>query len=249
MIFDGLGRLLVAEDTVGNRLVRRSGTSFASVEVLAIQYDGKSLNGPNDVDRAANGGVYFTDPNYRNRNNQAEAVYYINPTGTLYQVITGLNRPNGVAISPDGTNLYVGAWTDNKIMLYDLDPNGLPINGRKFTDISGPDGLCFDAAGNLYAAASNGVWVFDVTTRSQIGTLPLGTSATNVTFSSVDPDLLYITSGNGGLYSMRLNVVPEPGTLAILLAGAVPLMLWKRRRRHHFTYRILSRASRSMPEG
>jgi len=78
--------------------------------VLCHEFDGKPLDGPNDVWVMPNGGIYLTDPfygrswwNYRQRPQDSEQVYYLGPDHKeLKRVTTALTKPNGIVGSPAG---------------------------------------------------------------------------------------------------------------------------------------------------
>jgi hypothetical protein len=110
---DRQGRLLTCE-----HLTRRvTRTEYdGSITVLADRFDGKRLNSPNDIVCARDGSIWFTDPTFgihgywEGEPAQQElphAVYRIAPDGHLQQVLTDLDGPNGLAFSPDETQLYV----------------------------------------------------------------------------------------------------------------------------------------------
>ena len=125
--------------------------------VLASEYNGKSLNAPNDAVVHPNGDIWFTDPGYgglmdyegRNANNgsvqpyQKEAVYRIEAsTGRLNQVTTEIFKPNGLCFSPDLKKLYVadtGAshYKDAKkeIKVWDVVDEKSLANGRRFASM------------------------------------------------------------------------------------------------------------------
>jgi gluconolactonase len=92
------------------------------VTVLADGYNGKSLNGPNDVIVHPNGDIWFTDPGYGGLMNyegvrvntgsvqpfQKEAIYRIDSkSGKLNKVADQIHKPNGLCFSPDYKKLYV----------------------------------------------------------------------------------------------------------------------------------------------
>ena len=62
MYFDANGNLLACAD---EKTELWSITSDGKHTVLAKEYEGKSLNGPNDVWQRPQGGLYFTDPFYK----------------------------------------------------------------------------------------------------------------------------------------------------------------------------------------
>ena len=82
--------------------------------MVVKDYQGKLLNGPNDVWIRPGGGLYFTDPHYkrpywkRGPKEMDECVYYLAPDHkTLTRVIDDLKQPNGIIGTPDGKLLYV----------------------------------------------------------------------------------------------------------------------------------------------
>ena len=77
-----------------------------------------------------------------------------------------LNRPNGLAFSPDFKVLYVNNSdaAKNLVMRYDVAADGTLGNGKVFADLTSKveglaDGLKVDAKGNVYTTGPAGVWV------------------------------------------------------------------------------------------
>ena len=231
LAFDQQGRLLACEGAGrgGNRRVTRTELD-GRITVLADSYMGKRLNSPNDLDIDAKGYIYFTDPRYGDRSDMEldkEGVYRIDPSGKLVRVIDDLERPNGIAVSPDQRTLYV---VDNnpilhgsrKIYAFNLEPDGSVENRRviyDFGDSRGGDGMCLDSGGNLYIAAGlntpappaeggpakGGIYVMSPAGK-QIDFIAIPEDAvTNCTFGDPDLKTLYITAGKT-LFRIRLNV-------------------------------------------
>ena len=111
LIFDPAGRLIAAEgaNTGGGRrisITERDGT----VRTLADRYQGKRFNSPNDVAVDRQGRVYFSDPRHvgsEPRGLDFEAVFRVDPDGTVTRLETTAHKPNGLAVSPDGKTLCV----------------------------------------------------------------------------------------------------------------------------------------------
>ena len=83
---------------------------------LAKRYDGKKFNKPNDLWIDLKGGVYFSDPNYGNKelSQDGKHVYYIQPGGgDVKRVADGFKTPNGLVGTPDGATLYIADIGDN----------------------------------------------------------------------------------------------------------------------------------------
>jgi gluconolactonase len=145
------GNLIVC-DMMGHRVVEMT-TKGEVVKVIADKYDGKQIDGPNDVITDAKGGVYFTDPQFTmepTKFQPGRAVYYVSPTDGKVTRLTKPNEfamPNGIVLSPDGKTLYINncyddeSWypvkseKDNYIWAYDVNPDGTISNGRQFAKL------------------------------------------------------------------------------------------------------------------
>ncbi len=134
--------------------------------MLAERYQGKRLNGPNDLTIDAQDRIYFTDRPGMNPapdKKGVNAVYRIDPDRTIAQILAEpeIERPNGIVISPDDKTLYlieanIAEGGARMIRAYDLQPDGTVTNMRVFYNFypgrSG-DGMTVDSEGNLYVAA------------------------------------------------------------------------------------------------
>jgi gluconolactonase len=224
--FDADGRLLACEG--GARRVTRT-ESNGAVTVLAERYEGKRLNSPNDLAVDARGRIYFTDPRYGKRDGlelDKESVYRIDPDLKIARIIADVERPNGIAVSPDQQTLYL---VDNnpsrggarKVYAYNLRADG-SIGARRvlhdFGTGRGGDGMCLDSDGNAYVTAGlnggfsqeqdssvkAGVYIFSPEGKS-LGFIPVPEdSVTNCTFGGPELKTLFITAGTG-LWRIGLN--------------------------------------------
>src|SRR6185369_16793164 len=130
--FNANGQIIACERD-RRQMALRSASNVATVQqVLATNWQGVAFNGPNDVVVDASGGMYFTDPDYENRQSVAEATYYLSSSGVLTRVVTGIVRPNGIVLSPNGKTLYLAAWSAKLIRAYDVTSPGVLANGRNF---------------------------------------------------------------------------------------------------------------------
>jgi gluconolactonase len=208
MMFDANGNLIACADE-HNQLW--SIAPDKSVTVLVTNFEGKYLNGPNDVWVAPNGGMYISDPFYKrnwwDHTTMAltnEEVFYLSPDRkSLVRVTDDLKKPNGITGTPDGKNLFVSDIQANQTWRYDIQPDG-SLTNKTFICALGSDGMTIDADGNLYLTG-HGVTVFDKAGK-QIDHIDINEPWTaNVSFGGKDHQTLFITASKS-LYSIRLNV-------------------------------------------
>ncbi|MDY7086690.1 MAG: SMP-30/gluconolactonase/LRE family protein [Actinomycetota bacterium] len=209
------GRQIVAA-THDNRGVSAYGLADAARTVIAGNFEGRAFNSPNDVTVRADGVVYFTDPNFQ-RGRRADEMG--GRTG-VFRVVDGrvefvddtVRQPNGIALSPDGRTLYVGAFGENLIYAYAVQPDGSTGERRVFASVGSPDGVTVDCAGNVYWVSHNEgrVHVFSPA-GVKLGTITAGPNATNAAFGGPDRRTLYITAGRTGDYGISAIELGVPG--------------------------------------
>lgn len=200
------GNLLMAQH--GKRQVARL-ESNGTETPLATHYDGKKLNSPNDIAVKSDGSIYFTDPPYGISYNQEElgfyGIYMIDPSGKLYLLDKTLSRPNGIALSPDETKLYVSDSETRRIYVWDVDTDTTIVNKQLFAHLSAPgtaaDGMKVDATGRLFATGPIGIWVINPD-GSVIDTVSVPGQTSNCNWGGANGNTLYITSGNA-VYRMQ----------------------------------------------
>ncbi len=226
------GHLLVC-DMMGHRVVEMT-TKGEVVKVIADKYDGKPIDGPNDIITDAKGGIYFTDPQFTMEEKKFQpgrAVYYVSPAGKITR-ITKPNEfamPNGLLLSPDGKTLYINncyddeSWypvksdKDNFIWAYDVNADGTISNGRKFAKLflvgsvldrkgksSSADGMAIDKQGNIYVATYYGVQIFN-NKGEFVGMINLPSFPVSLCFGDSDMKTLYIV-GHDKVFKIRTNM-------------------------------------------
>ena len=211
LVFDRRGRLITCEHR--NRRISRTEPD-GTVVTLAREYNGSRLNSPNDTVVKSDGSVYFTDPPWGLLANMGgpgsqelsfQGLYRLSPDGeTLALLAADLNRPNGLAFSPDETVLYVAETTSGTVYAYDVQPDGLLANRRVFTQTGGPDGMTMDMRGNLYVASGSGVAVFN-SKGTHLGNIGTSESTRNCAFGGDDHRTLFITAGSS-VYRVQMTV-------------------------------------------
>lgn len=201
--------LLVACEHSGRRVSRT--LAGGSVQTIADTFQGAKLNSPNDVIVKQDGNVYFTDPPYGGNPNELgfQGVFRVSASGTLSLVADDMNRPNGIALSPDETVLYVTDSEDDYLRRWDVAADGTPQNPQKLVDTANsPDGMAVDVAGNLYVATEAGIEVY-LPDGTLHGTIPVDEQPANCTFGGADAKTLYITARTS-LYRVELNLPGLP---------------------------------------
>jgi len=125
-------------------------------EMLVDNFNNKKLNSPNDLWVDAEGGIYFTDPRYGNRDNMeqdGEHVYYLSPDRQkIVRVIDHLVRPNGIVGTPDGKKLYVVDQGVQKTYEYSIINPGQLTNKQLFA-ACGIDGMSIGKNNEVFITA------------------------------------------------------------------------------------------------
>jgi gluconolactonase len=206
MVLDSQGRLILCQQ--GNRQVIRI-EKDGSRTLIADRFEGKRLNGPNDIIRAKDGSIYFSDPPYGlPRRSDAELPFcgvYRLRDGKLDVMTKDLSVPNGLAFSPDERYLYVA--DGSTIKRFDVQKDGTIANPAVFFDLATvsrrgtPDGFRVDSLGNIFTSGPAGVYVVSPEGK-HLGTINVPESPANCTFGGKDGRTLFITA-RSGLYSVQ----------------------------------------------
>ena len=210
LALDEKGLLIASEH--GARRVSRTLADKSVVPIVA-EYMGKKLNSPNDVIVRSDGNVYFTDPPYGLNGQPGElgfnGVFRVAPDKSVTLLAMDMQRPNGIALSPDQSKLYVTDTQTAELRVFDVAADGAVSNGKKLVTTSpGPDGMGVDDAGNLYITTSAGVDVLRPD-GTKWGLIEVAEQPANCAFGGADRKTLYITARTS-LYSVVLNVPGKP---------------------------------------
>jgi gluconolactonase len=206
LAIDNQGRLIACERYNG-RVVRLDAAS--AVTVLAERWptgkDGLPLSAPNDLVVRGDGNIFFTDSDWGTApgSHPPMGVYRISPQGNLSRVLD-LDKPNGIALSPDERTLYVGSDVQAKVWKIPLSETGDAGAPALFIDgatVPGgfkvPDGICIDDYGHLYVTNNDdtvkAIVVFDPDGRA-LGRIAVPARPSNCTFGGSDRRTLYVTT-------------------------------------------------------
>ena len=196
-------------------------------EVLVTHWNGKRFNSPNDVVVKSDGTIWFTDPPYGiisdHEGIRAESeigknqVYCFDPaSGELSVVADDFDRPNGLAFSPDESELYIADSGYARGHGFGFE-EGRPRHVRGFTVVNGktlkdsrviavidekvPDGLRVDTEGLLWISAGDGIHCY---TREgeRLGRILVPETVANLTFGGFGKSRMFITA-TSSLYAIE----------------------------------------------
>jgi gluconolactonase len=196
------------------------------LEPASKESGGKPLRGPNDLTLdTPHGGFYFSDPGGSSIDNLIGTIHYVDREGKTTLLDDGLAFPNGIVLTPDGKKLYLAESQKNRILVYDVEAPGKVGEPKVFAELptknaeqgqidNQPDGMCLDAAGNLYVAHYGMKQVQVLNPAGQLIRRYGGgnTTTSNVAFGGPDMNQLFITggigkeAGEGGLFRIDLGV-------------------------------------------
>jgi gluconolactonase len=115
-------------------------------------------------------------------------------------------EPNGIALSPDETVLYVADYNGNVVRTFNVASDGSTSGRKDFATVTTPDGFGMDCLGNLYVASGNaGVIQVFSPSGTKLGTITAAASVSNIAFGGTSGKTMYITAGKA-LYSLTLNL-------------------------------------------
>ena len=199
-----------------------------TITVLADRYQGKPFNAPNDLAVHSDGAIWFTDPGYGILSNYEghkapfelpPNVYRIDPkTNALSVVATDMEKPNGIAFSPDERKLYIvdtgfshHPGYPKQIRVYDVVDGVKLANGRVFVDTgkASADGIRCDVDGNVWAGmgwgdpSDDGVSVF-APEGKLIGRIHLPEVCANLCFGGAKRNRLFMTASQS-LYTVYVD--------------------------------------------
>lgn len=220
----------LAWDRAGNVLACEHATSQVTrrdpsgrITPIATHYQGKQLNSPNDIVRAPDGSIYFTDPPYgrvefygvkREQELSFQGVYRVGADPkkpTL--LVDDFDRPNGLCFSLDHRRLFINDTARKHIRVFDISAKGTLTGGRVWVETTGegagaPDGMKIDSAGDVYCCGPGGIHVFAPDALC-LGVIRVPEYTANMAWGNADFRSLYITASTS-LYRIRVQVPGLP---------------------------------------
>ncbi|MBO9611334.1 MAG: SMP-30/gluconolactonase/LRE family protein [Dyadobacter sp.] len=156
------GQLIMAKgshwvcDSAEGGIVQFDHTGSRTGELLSRQCSGLTVHCPNDLIEDRYGNVFFTDSV-----RESGRVFKLGKDGAQQCIAGGLDYPNGLALSPDHSLLYVAESYQNRILAIPLNEKQLSPawvwaklprhrSGRPVDNL--PDGLATDAQGRVWVA-------------------------------------------------------------------------------------------------
>lgn len=160
----------------------------------------------NDLVVLADGSGYFTDP-------ANKKVWRFDADGRKLLADEGIEKPNGIIVSPDQTLLTVADTSGRFTWSFQIQPDGSLAHKQTYghlhvpddTHQSGADGMAVDSEGRLYVASRVGLQVLDQLGRVHLILNKPGEGwLSNVVFGGPERDTLYATCGEG-IYKRRIK--------------------------------------------
>ncbi|MEJ7559689.1 MAG: SMP-30/gluconolactonase/LRE family protein [Pedobacter sp.] len=205
--FDKKGNLILCADEKGELW---SVDKKGKAKVIAKSFEGKQLNGPNDLWIDPAGNTFITDPYYQREywtRQTAEIPHqsvYIIPKGSNKIILAAdsLNQPNGIVGSPDGKYLYIADAGAGKIYRYTIGEKG-KLSAKRLLINRGSDGMTLDNKGNIYLTG-NGITIY-TSEGQQIAQIKVPEGTSNVCFGGKEKNILFITARTS-LYTIPMSV-------------------------------------------
>jgi len=153
---------------------------------------------PNDLVVSHKGFVYFTETG-------KGQVAIVDAKGNSRVGAAGINKPNGITLSPDQGTLAVSEYGGTNVWVYRVERDGRLTGGERYMTLrtpvgkpdSGGDGMTTDAQGRYYVTSHVGIQMFDWTGRlGGVIARPQNKGTVSVTFAGANLDYLYACSSD-----------------------------------------------------
>ena len=196
--------------------VAADGSHDGTRTVLARGVAGVPLNSTNDVIECPDGTILFTDPAFGVRVEDGELHGYEQAMERSCDVlsvtddadnaavyVTGVHRPNGLCLSPNGGTLYITDSSTRFHRVLVVEHPGAPAEPLWTMPVGVPDGIVTDSSGFIWVAGGDGVYLLSPD-GEQVGHIPVPEMVSNLCFGGADGHTLFITA-TSSLYSARTS--------------------------------------------
>jgi gluconolactonase len=172
--------------------------SIVAIEVPSGKIDIIAKNvQPNDLAVSRKNLVYFTDTG-------KGQVIIVNTNGEVRVGVGGINKPNGITLSPDGGTLAVSEYGGTNVWVFRVDADGSLSAGARYMDLRMPtkgdsqgDGMTVDSMGRYYVTSAVGIQMFDSTGRiSGVIARPQNKGTVSAAFGGPNMEYLYVCSSD-----------------------------------------------------
>jgi gluconolactonase len=195
------GRIFIA-DYANGIMVLDPSTGQVTPFVTRVRLE--RLKAVNDLVFASNGDLYFTDQGLTGLHDPTGRVFRVRADGRVDCLLDNIPSPNGIALDPTETTLYVAVTRANAVWRVPLLADGSVAKVGNFIQLSGgggPDGLAVDSEGNL-AVAHIGlgvIWLFSARGEPMARIQStIGHHTTNMAYGGPDGRTLFITESESG---------------------------------------------------
>jgi gluconolactonase len=207
---DKNGGFLIADYRKG---LLRFDANAKTTSLIADGINSERFRGLSDLAVAPDGDLWITDSGRTSLSDPTGRVLRYRADGTLDLILANVPYPNGIAVSPNGSFVYVAATRANAVwrFLANAPDPVFPMVGT-YIQLSGglgPDGLAVADDGCLAVAHAQAgrAYVFD-----ELGDpiaqvrVPEGLWVTSLAFGGVNQNLLYIVEAQtGSIYQADLS--------------------------------------------
>jgi gluconolactonase len=159
----------------------------------------------------------------------SHTLFFVPRGGAAKQIDDTLDRPAGVALSADQSQLYVSDAARQLAYAYRIQADGTPVDKQPYIYVhhqpgaphdSGAAGMTVDTEGRIYMATTLGIQVFDQLGKCHgILRLPGEGRATAVTFVGPGRSLLVVVRG-GKTYARKIKAAGAPSWMRPVMPPA-----------------------------